>query len=429
MRLYTYLAKTSPLSWAMGGFLVVYLLIFIQSTFFNPGLAMQFPEYVPVIKPIGLDLEQILSYSRSLVEGGNPYIGNNLYPPFATIVFTPLLALDYFVAYKLLTLLTVAGFVFITLLFAHMFHRQKTWSLFALLVVVAGLFSYGLQFEIERGQFNVLTIGFAFAGIWLFRSTTNPRWRFVAYALFTIAVQLKVYPALLVVFLIDDWHDRETSVRRLAGLLTVNVLGLLMLGPAATVSFVYAILGQSFNPAVFASNHSLRSYFSQLSGDFTREYFPLEPVILMFIAIVFVLVWRFREKSRANEGALMLVMIVTMLLAPSVSHDYKLSILGGAVVVFVVALFDGDDPARQVPVGEKLMLAILTGAYAFTLFSYALKPYGLQNNLVPLTWMIASGLLLANARQSRPVAPWLVMLAGGWILLRGAGFIMRAWLP
>ena len=69
---------------------------------------MEFPAYVPAIDPIGVDLQQMLSYSDSLFTARQtPYIGFNLYPPLASVLFIPLLTVEFSLAYKIVTLVNV----------------------------------------------------------------------------------------------------------------------------------------------------------------------------------------------------------------------------------------------------------------------------------------------------------------------------------
>ena len=98
------------------GFFLAYLVFFIKPIFFD-ATTMQFLPYIPRLNPIGIDLQQMLSYSDSWFVGKNtPYIGANLYPPLATVLVTPLLYVKFFAAYKIITLLTLSSFCFSTYL-------------------------------------------------------------------------------------------------------------------------------------------------------------------------------------------------------------------------------------------------------------------------------------------------------------------------
>ena len=57
---------------------------------------------------------------------------------------------------------------------------------------VTGLTSHGLQFELERGQFNVVAISLCLLAVYIFHYQV--KYRHFGYLLFLVAVQLKVYP-------------------------------------------------------------------------------------------------------------------------------------------------------------------------------------------------------------------------------------------
>lgn len=59
-----------------------YMLFFVYPVFLNPERTMKFLPYIVKIDPIGLDLAQMLDYSRAwFLRGQSPYIGANPYPP------------------------------------------------------------------------------------------------------------------------------------------------------------------------------------------------------------------------------------------------------------------------------------------------------------------------------------------------------------
>ena len=94
------LSDTRPQVWLFAGFLIVYVLYFIIPIFFSSQV-MQFPTYVPVMRTIGGDLSQILDYSKSwAILRDTPYIGENPYPPFVAVFFTPFLFIPFSLAYK-----------------------------------------------------------------------------------------------------------------------------------------------------------------------------------------------------------------------------------------------------------------------------------------------------------------------------------------
>jgi len=215
--------STRLLSWVFVGFLISYLLFFIKPIFFSSTI-MQFPEYIQTIDPIGYDLKQMRSYSESLfINKQTPYIGNNLYPPLASVLFGPFLLFTFSESYKILSLLTFLAFVLLPfLLRAGKEKATLTW-----LFVLVGLFSYGFQFEVERGQFNIISMFFCFLGVWIFYF--HKKSRILAYILFSLSVQLKVFPFIFILLFVDNAQRIKTNILRLAGLLFSNFLLLFVL--------------------------------------------------------------------------------------------------------------------------------------------------------------------------------------------------------
>ena len=84
------------------------------------------------------------------------------------------------------------------------------------LTLVTGLFSYGFQFELKQGQWNLIAFLFSVAAIYLFHQ--KPKYRWAAYLLFSISVQLKLFPAIFVFTLIDDFTDWKNNAKRIIGL-------------------------------------------------------------------------------------------------------------------------------------------------------------------------------------------------------------------
>ena len=106
---------TPSQNWVFLGFLFSYLLFFVRPIFFSSQV-MQFLKYVPAIDPIGVDLKQMLSYSESwFIAKQTPSIGANLYHPLASVLFTPLITVKFFLAHRNVNLVTVILYVLLTI--------------------------------------------------------------------------------------------------------------------------------------------------------------------------------------------------------------------------------------------------------------------------------------------------------------------------
>ena len=388
--------------WTAGGFLLGYICFFLVPVFFSANV-MLFFQQAPALDPIGVDLRQMLSYSHAWwVQHQSPYIGFNLYPPLASMLFTPLLALDFPLAYKLVTLISLVCFIASTILLADSAGRKTPASPLLVLFLTSGLFSYGFQFEIERGQFNLLAMFLCWLAVWLFHH--QPGRRLWAYALFSLSVQLKVFPFIFILLLVDDWRDWKGILRRFAWLALVNFCLLFILGGRVFIDFLRALASQTLYPAIWQGNHSIRCFVTQLV-DFAVEqgwtqaanYASAAQLFLLAclgICLLLIIWHAFRQNRAGINPHLLLACTLGALLIPSVSHDYKLSIL----IPPVVGLFVHEsrlEGVQQYP-AVRLLYGVFALVYSSTLFSYSFKPPFLQNNFPALLVLLILTTILSG---------------------------------
>ena len=374
---------------------------------------MQFFKYVwtAPMDPIGVDLKQMLSYSQSwFVDKQTPYIGANLYPPLASVLFTPLLIVKLSWAYKILTLVNVLCYVMITFVFPLSLHKGRQVSSLLMFVFITGLFSYGFQFELERGQFNIIAVFLCLLSIWICHY--HNRYRFLAYILFSLSVQLKVYPLIFIVVFFSNWQDWKNNIKGLLVLATVNFALFFVLGSSVFIDFVKALLAQTKNPAIWVGNHSLCSFVTGASKTAAEhgcarvnEYSGLAQFALLAIialCIFLIMLQAYRQKQKGINPHLLLACTLGALLIPSVSHDYKLSILAAPVALL---LSNNRLWTRAMSPRLNMIFIVLpfifSAAYSSTLFSFTNKPLILQNNFPALfTMLLAITFLSLMSKQS-----------------------------
>ena len=332
----------------------------------------RWPPEMPA-QPAGVDLAMMLGYSRAWLETGNPFAGLNPYPPLAAVLFAPLAALPFPVAHGLLAALTLAAFVSVAVALPLLvFPRADRAAV--LLVALAGVFSYGLEFELRWGQFNVVALACAAWGLYLFHRGRG-RWaQAVAYALFSAAIQLKLYPAIFTFLFARDARAWRANLARWAALGAANVALLFALGPQAFADFLESLKAQAAAPFTWAGNHSIQS-FAAWAG-----YSQLAPALFAAFAVCFVsALVRAARGSRADFAGLALMGALGAMLLPGVSHDYKLVAFPLAFAFFVAA---AEPLALRSARGMAAagLFAALGGLQAWTFFSYAAKPAPLQNN-------------------------------------------------
>lgn len=326
--------SSCALPWILAGFFIAYLLFFYRPIYENSHHKMVFPNYVPTFQNVGGDLAYWIDLGRNwVVNGITPYTsGNYLFPPLAIVPFIALAPLKFSFAYRVAGGFTMIFFFLSAFLFPLVFPTKRSLTPLLLLLVGWGLFSYGFQFEIERGQFNIVATGCALMAVWMYRSA--PRYRLVALILFTIAIQLKIYPAIFVFLFVEDWRAWRSQLRDLAILIVLNLAALFALGIQPFQGFVKHVIEQTSTPYIWIGNMSAKSFATQA--------LPGNPTILMAIIFgIFFLclagaVWIVFTKPHPMARAyLFLACTVGAMIIPAVSHDYKLPILIAPVSILL----------------------------------------------------------------------------------------------
>jgi hypothetical protein len=307
------------------------------------------------IDRIGVDLAQNISYSKELLHEKSPYIGNNLYSPLVSVIFIPFALLDFRSSYMLLTAITLLCYISMWVLAGKVGKISPE----AVLIFATGLLSYGTQFEIERGQFYVLTMALLMWSLYLAHFTDR---KYLAWGLFTVAVQLKIFPVFFLWLIVKrNWKD----LFLLAG---INFLLLFILGFGAFFDFLHALQTQLNSFVV--GNHSIRGYLTFIGR--------IDLLIPLTLAVL--LGWVYANwKSKGFDTLTIFYCTLTALLVPTISHDYSLPIM----ILPMVLLLRAEIP--------KIVLLLIALLYSSTLFSYASKSI-MQNN--GLSLLILSGLTL-----------------------------------
>ncbi len=357
------------LPWILVGLAAGYLLFYVLPVFLNPQHTMLFPKYLPATKSIGSDLSGTLSYSASwLIEHHTPYIGANQKPPLTAPFFAPLLFLPFPDAYLIITVLTLAGYAICSLWFPAMASGSRRITPVLLLVALTGLLSYGFQWELERGQFDILAMTLALGAIGLFY--TQPRLRIVSYLLITLSIQLKVYPAILIIAFVADWRTWKKELLRLVGILALNFVCLFVLGLQVFQDFVGMIGGYivSFDP--FVGDHSASTFAYNLSPH--PRFLELGLFALFGLCFLYAL-WVSHTRQRPGlDPYLLLACCVGALIIPSISNDYTLPLLVPFAALFFLSLEIGTQSKIRAGLGA-LLVVLMSFAYCSTLFSYANK--------------------------------------------------------
>jgi hypothetical protein len=396
----------SPLPWILIGFLIAFFGLFIMPSIMNPEHRIQyFNRFLPEIAPIGRDLMFSTNNIHAwLVSGANPYeMPYHVYPPLYTLVFAPLVLLSYPARFYFMTTLTFACVVILTLLMPVLMRAKRRYSIHVFFfLTVAG--SYGMLFEYERGQFNVIAFTLTLTAIYLFHYQSS--FRHLAYLLFSISIHLKLYPAIFILMFVKDWRDWKGNLARFAGIGVFNIALLFSVGTSMFMSFINSIATYASDTWSRPYNLSIKSFMYALANKeivplsdsaaawMNANLFRLEALFLAFfgLCLLIVIAKAYKNNERLINFDLFVILTIGALIIPSVSIDYKLPLLA---LPLSLAFSQRNIQSTGV---KKLIIILLvifaSTAYTVTLFPFIDKPTILANNLPMLVVMFASITLL-----------------------------------
>ncbi len=412
-RVKDYVLQQSILTWILLGFLITFLFFFVKPLFLDPSHVMQYKQYL-ISGPIGNDFHFVVNASDTWLNTG-VYIANG-WPPITTIFLAPFTLVGPQTGYRILLLLIVCAYIFTTLTIPRWINKAPDMSAFAMLIFVTGLVSYGFQFEIERGQFNLIAFAFCLSAIYVFHN--HPRFRWLAYILFSIAVQWKLYPAIFVITLIDDWSDWKNNLKRFFALGVINVLALFVLGINPVRDTLAGIAARDTLHLTEYTNHSISSYSYyilrwvaltyKLGIPWYRANTRIALMIQLFLFFLFLVGFvilirhALRNFEKGYNPYLILACTVGACVFPSLSYDYKLSLLPPAMALALPAIFSFKQSANRLR--TIVLVFFFSLAFSSTLYSFANKPPLLQYNFPALFVIFLCTILACVTSNNRRTA-------------------------
>jgi hypothetical protein len=367
------------------------------------------PVTIPAMPPVGADFHQGLYQPAKLWRSDqSPYSIINVYPPFVTVVGLPFTLLKPLTAYRVfavglflanLTTLWLAISLAISV-FAGRWPRTVAQNLALPLLVALGFLhftSYGFDFSLERGNYDVWPGLLSLLTVWLL--IHRPSWFWPQLILLSLAVHLKIYPAIL--FLLIFWRHRWRSILPamvlnggLACILGYKVL------PELYAWLKMAIVGNSSTTI----NHSGISFWDSVMVPLFHvpgsagKLALVTPFALWLIGVV--VLWR-RGPTPVNLLRLYVISIPLMNVLPSLSFDYKLVILTAPLAILLVdsiLKFAGDGSRRA---GVTVVLLLL--AAGLMARSYLVDtPYWLANKYPCILLIQVLGVLAALVSRDSP---------------------------
>jgi hypothetical protein len=397
----------SALVWVLFGFLVTFFLLFIIPSFFNLDHRVHyFNRFLPEIVPIGRDFTYSTNNIRNwLVSGQSPYDAEyHVYPPLYAVVFAPLVLLSYPANFYFITTVTFGCMVILLLLMPAIMKMGNRYSL-AVFFFLTAIVSYGMQFEFERGQYNIIAFTLGFLAIYLFHY--HESFRHLAYLLFSVSIHLKIYPAILIFMFIKDWRDWRGNATRLIGLGLFNIALLFVLGQSMFVDFLRAITeytgatwsrpyNLSIRSFVYALSHQEIVPLSSSTASWLNENLTLVELSFMaffLLCFIAVIVKAYRNNERLINYDLLLICTIGAMIIPSVSIDYKLPLLAPPLVLALAGRSMRSTGLRKVIV--IFLVIAISVAYSVTLFPFIDRPPFLANSL-PMLFIILAAITLLN---------------------------------
>jgi hypothetical protein len=395
--------------WVLLGFLLAWLLCFIRPAVFNPERQFRyFTDYIYPREHIGFDTRLILEHVRVWYTGERT--PEYLFPPLTTVLFTPLLLLRYPDNFYVVTILTLLSYIVLALVLPLLIRRGRS-ILLVLFIFGVSIYSYGLQFELDTGQFYTIAMMLVLLAVYIFHR--YPAYRFFAYLLFTIAVQLKVTPAIFVFMFVDDWRDLNAVIKRFTVLGLVNFLLLFLLGLPYFRLFLANTLG-STNTIEVEYNHSIEVYVRNLSAGLyglpqgAVNVGLLQASLYLYYLACFciALIVSWRRNVPGIDFSLLMVLLLGALMLPSISHDYNLPMLAAPFALYLSGFRLPKNGLAQGLVF--LLITAASFAYFVTLFPGNARPLWLENSfpsLFILLTAVTALLFMAPAPEPQGVIP------------------------
>jgi len=402
--------KLPNILWVVTGFSIAYLLFLIMPMFFAPiHRVIYFNKYLPDLYPIGMDFRVTIDSIRTWLAEGT---ARAFYPPLVTILFAPFLLIAYPLNYYIMTIITMISYFVVAFILTLVIVGKRDYSVI-LFIFGASVFSYGFQFELERGQFHTIAMVLCISAIYLFHR--YPQYRFFAYLLFCMSVQFKIYPALFVVMFVDDWRDWKTTIKRFAVLGLANFLLLFLLGYSYFSKFIAHIMECSsglYEPG--RVNHSITSFLDFISSSKAHLLNAssitwlkgtvglVTNLILAYFVVCFLVVWMntYRRNIRGIDCLLMMICVLGALTIPAINHDYTLPLLTAPFALTVSERFTQNLRGRIAVIP---LLVVASFTYATTLLPFIRKPLFLQNSFPLLIILLTITTLLSFLRDKKNI--------------------------
>jgi len=404
-------------------YIFFYTIFYIRNTYFTGTQEMRFPVDILSMSPAANDLWACVTKAGQIIETKKIVGVQNVYSPFSVLIFN-LFSYFNFETIRIGSYLLTGFSVMLSLFYAPKYFQKSIWESTIGIFILALIFlSYGLRFELERGQINEFVFILALCGSFIAKSK-NKYLVALGYLMLVFATQMKVWPLFFVFCYYDKRIKLKDNIYRLLIFGMVNLMLLFSLGYNFFITYIQVISSSIHNQSnVWVANMSLYAFKLQLFETLGIPLYFLSSLNL-FIIIVYLIALFFGLKSNQYNQEILLIYhsVLAGLLLPNISFDYKLNVFSLTTFLFYVCYeetyytsniinYSTDSLKLRFNINwyvliERLLLLVPLLVFPITLFSYVYKlNYGIliASNTLPLVAVLlaTSGLLFLNSKQRR----------------------------
>ncbi len=340
---------------AVGVFLISYFLLFVYPVFHLTG-KMEYFQYLKNLPASGEDLRwtiQSINFKGEYIE--------LMYSPLSNMFFHLFDKVSFKIIYVLFSAFSVITLTFNILVLPQKLGQQKSNLLVAMIFVLA-LFSYPFQFEIERGQWDVIIIFFVFFAIYCYHNNKLA----LAFAFFSFAIQLKLYPVIFIFAFVKDFRNLKKIFYDWSILFLINFVLLFIKGYQTFISYVLGTVDYVDKPFLWFGNISVSSFVHGLN--LPSYFIPL--FFAVYLSCLGYVVFKSRKNNiSGNNPTLILILTIGAIILTNTSHDYRISILFPAIVYLL--LYE----TKINSLNDIVFFIILFGAFFYLCFSYSAFSY------------------------------------------------------
>ena len=360
--------KKDPLQrvvWIVGlllaGFLVIFLTNNVVSHINTTTWAYENQRIFPTYPPAGNDFRvgyywppMYLLITKFAAIGPNGSYPSN-YPPLVAFTSLPYMLFNdktaYLVHVGLLVLANLASLgIAVSLVKDYVLSKlgisKPLAGLISLVLFAATTIyifsSYFYAYSMERGNTDIFAIFYCLLAVWVLVKQPSKLWLQVI--LLSVAVHFKIYPVVLFALLLFK-HGKKLILPTLV----VNLAFLFILGPKIAWGFIQSVtsggegagIGNGWSNIGNHASYSFTMGIDPTGGDYlTTTFFVIWGIAFMVPLIIWAISALAMVRTKYSEETALWFFMITvpiMSLLPTVSMDYKLVILGCAIV-FLLAL-------------------------------------------------------------------------------------------